>query len=139
MESSTLPTPLKKVWLRNEAEAARHARREVVLTARAWTLPDEIIERIELCTSEIVTNAFRHAAGSAAIHLLLTRTNERLRVEVHDCSDLLPTGPAPDPDDESGRGLFLVAAYADDYGAYLTSSGKVVWFDVIAWPKDLAA
>jgi anti-sigma regulatory factor (Ser/Thr protein kinase) len=138
MVSCTLPIPLKKVWLRNEPEAAKNARREVALTARAWAVSDEVVDRAELCTSEVVTNAIQHAPGSA-IRLLLTRADERLRVEVHDSSDRLPLAYSADPYDESGRGLFLVAAYADDHGAYRTTVGKVVWFDVIAWPKDLAA
>ncbi|HEY7487875.1 MAG TPA: ATP-binding protein [Streptosporangiaceae bacterium] len=138
MVCSTLPVPLKKVWLRNEPAAASNARREVILTARAWAIAEEIIDRLELCTSEIVTNAVQHAPGSA-IRLLLTRTDERLRVEVHDSNGRLPSAHTPDPYDESGRGLSLVAASADDHGAYLTNTGKVVWFDVIAWPKDLAA
>jgi anti-sigma regulatory factor (Ser/Thr protein kinase) len=138
MVSWTLPIPLKKVWLRNEPQAARHARSEAILTARTWAVSEEIIERVELCTGEIVANAFRHAPGPS-IRLLLTRTNEWLRVEVHDSSDLLPSAAGSDPYGESGRGLFLVAASADDHGAYLTNAGKVVWFDIIAWQKDAAA
>lgn len=138
MVSCTLPLPLKKVWLRNEPQAAKHARNEVILTARSWAVAEEIIERAELCTSEIVTNAYRHASSSS-IRLLLTRTNEWLRVEVHDFSDVLPSARSSDPYSESGRGLFLVAAYADDHGSYLTNAGKVVWFDIVAWPKDAAA
>ncbi|WP_210951145.1 ATP-binding protein, partial [Streptomyces sp. MK37H] len=37
--------------------------------------------------------------------------------------------PRPsDPDAESGRGLFLVAALADAFGTRITRAGKVIWF-----------
>ncbi|RAY15333.1 hypothetical protein DPM19_11545 [Actinomadura craniellae] len=54
--------PLKRVRLRNRPQAASVARRDAVLTARDWGVPEDVIERLEVCVSEIVTNAHRHAA-----------------------------------------------------------------------------
>jgi len=52
-----------------------------------------------------------------------------LRVEVHDSGDgeVRPVGPDEAVDDESGRGLLLVAAFADTWGVGERSPGKVVW------------
>ncbi|MEU5876888.1 ATP-binding protein [Spirillospora sp. NPDC047279] len=133
--SSVLPAPLKKVWLVNRPEAAPQARHELLLTARALGLDAEIVDRLELCTSEIVTNVVQHAGG-ATLTLCLTRTAERLRVEVRDSCARMPVAPGSAQEwDEGGRGLFIVAHQADDHGAYHADGGKVVWFEVVTWPK----
>ncbi|WNM35462.1 ATP-binding protein [Streptomyces sp. Li-HN-5-11] len=56
----------------------------------------------------------------------------RLRVSVTDANDALPTLCEASPEDESGRGLALVAALADDWGAEPRPGGigKTVWFEV---------
>ncbi|MFJ2575818.1 ATP-binding protein [Kitasatospora aureofaciens] len=52
-------------------------------------------------------------------------------VEVSDASPDLPVPRHPAPDDESGRGLELVAALATSWGAHSRGEryiGKTVWF-----------
>ncbi|GLW14944.1 hypothetical protein Stsp01_16870 [Streptomyces sp. NBRC 13847] len=87
------------------------------------------IDDITLCVSELVTNAVRH--GSPAGHLILVRVvvNEMLlRIEVHDAGENRPQLLSPTGDDQSGRGLFLVDAFADDWGITPRDGlGKVVW------------
>lgn len=59
--------------------------------------------------------------------------------EVHDSSPKAPVLRSADKDDESGRGLFLVAAVTDEYGHYVTRTGKAVWFEIKTdWPIDVA-
>ena len=75
-------------------------------------------EETELLTSELVTNAVTATAGQqqAAIRLRLSSDDARVLVEVWD-ADPQPPAPralgedgTPDPQEEGGRGLFLVAA-----------------------------
>ncbi|MBO2451513.1 ATP-binding protein [Actinomadura barringtoniae] len=131
--SSALPAPLKKVWLGNRPESAAQARHELLLTARALGLAADVVDRLELCTSEIVTNVIQHADCSL-LTMCFTRTAERLRVEVNDSSASMPVSSDPDLCQETGRGLFIVAHQSDGHGAYRTRAGKTVWFEVIAWP-----
>ncbi|MET8249472.1 ATP-binding protein [Streptomyces sp. NPDC005202] len=54
-----------------------------------------------------------------------------LRIAVTDANEALPQPRRPSPDDESGgRGLTLVAALADEWGAEPRACGigKTVWF-----------
>jgi anti-sigma regulatory factor (Ser/Thr protein kinase) len=127
---------LKDVRLRNRPEAAAGARQEVVATARLWGPPHEILDSAETCVSELVTNSVKYAAGmpDSTLRLLVTRREDRLRVEVHDSSRVLPSGQRPEPYGESGRGLFIVGSMAVDHGAHLTPTGKAVWFELVAWP-----
>lgn len=84
--------------------------------------------------SELMTNAYRHAKVSPGREILARCALEaaRLRVSVTDANDTLPQPRQPRPDDESGRGLTLVAALADDWGAEPREGGigKTVWFEL---------
>ncbi len=105
-----------------------------------WGLND-LCDTVELVVSELVTNAVRAMAGTSgyeAVHLRLSSDNARVLVEVWD-ADPLPPVPAdlgpdgtPDPEAESGRGLFLVAALSARWDWYLTQepAGKVVWCEI---------
>ena len=55
-----------------------------------------------------------------------------------DANDALPTPREASPDDESGRGLTLVAALADGWGAEPRPGGigKSVWLELKADPPD---
>jgi anti-sigma regulatory factor (Ser/Thr protein kinase) len=100
--------------------------RELVRTSlRSWSLPvDEDIA--VLLTSDMVTNAIRHAP-SETITLGVSATDERLRV------DVLGTALADAPvDEDTGRGLILVARLADSWGFYPTPAGKAVYFTLAA-------
>src|SRR4051812_35600887 len=85
-------------------------------------------EDAELLTSELMTNACRHARG--LITLLVLRDGASLVVTVTD--DNVPDGPleklAQDPERDSGRGLFLVDAMAGSWGTAAHTAGKSVWF-----------
>jgi anti-sigma regulatory factor (Ser/Thr protein kinase) len=86
-----------------------------------------------------MTNAYRHAKVSPGreIWARCALDDDRLRVWVTDASDTLPEPRVASPDDESGRGLALVAALADDWGAAPREHGigKAVWFELRITPK----
>lgn len=106
----------------------------------SWKLPEEVTETAVLLLSELMTNAYRHARVSPGREIragclldtgrLLTAS--RLRVWVTDANDTLPAPREAMPEDESGRGLGLVAALADDWGAEsrVGGVGKTVWFEL---------
>lgn len=99
--------------------------REVVRSAlRSWGVPvDEDIA--VLLTSDLVTCAIRHAAGET-ITLGVSATDKRLRI------DVLGTALADAPlDEETGRGLILVARLADTWSFYRTPAGKAVYFTLV--------
>jgi sigma-B regulation protein RsbU (phosphoserine phosphatase) len=117
-------------------DAPRWARRRV--RAACEGLSDEQRTIAELLTSELVTNAVRHpvrheASAQFEIVVDICRTDQLLRVEVHD-HDTRPLPPAvpPQTPSESGMGLHLVDHLASAWGsgAASTGKGKVVWFEL---------
>jgi anti-sigma regulatory factor (Ser/Thr protein kinase) len=100
----------------------------------------ELAEDTELVVSELVTNAVRATMGQqqAAIRLQLSGDNARVLVEVWDADKEPPVSKdlgedgTPDPQEEGGRGLFLVAALSARWDRYLTQEpmGKVVWCEL---------
>ncbi|WP_105967632.1 PAS domain S-box protein [Streptomyces geranii] len=85
-----------------------------------------VAEDALLLLSEILTNAVLHAEGP--IGLRLSRTDSDLTVEVTDHSPQLPQPRLAGTDEESGRGLLLVRALADNWGVRPTDEGKTTWF-----------
>nr|WP_294008076.1 ATP-binding protein [Streptomyces sp.] len=102
--------------------------------AASWGLPQELTDTAELLLSELMTNAYRHAKVPAGreIWARCVVTDDRVRVTVTDASDTLPTPGTASVYAESGRGLALVAALADDWGAGRRGSGigKELWFEL---------
>ncbi|MEV5977252.1 ATP-binding protein [Streptomyces sp. NPDC052114] len=108
---------------------AAHAAREFVAEALTQWAMTRRLDDIRLCASELVTNALLH--GGPAGSLILVRLElhtTHLLLEVHDAGDGIPKRhKVPDTSDD-GRGLFLVAAIADDWGvATRQGPGKRVW------------
>lgn len=71
-----------------------------------------------LCVSELATNALLHGVPPGrGFRLFVLRADDGgVRVEVHDSGDGHPATRAPGNEAESGRGLLLVSALADDWG-----------------------
>ncbi len=109
--------------------ASVRAAREFVATAlEAWDL-DDLTDVAGLCTSEVATNAVRHAGTAFRVAVEARASEVLVEVEDRGGGDLVPA--LPDPDGESGRGLWLVAANAARWGCdKLVDGGKVVWFSL---------
>lgn len=110
--------------------AVRAARTAVRDRLAAWNL-DGLADIAALLVSELVTNALRHATGPIGVRLVRPEAIDGvLLVEVSD--------PLPDPprervaalEDESGRGLQLVAYAARRWGTRPGATGKTVWFEL---------
>ena len=110
--------------------AVRAARSAVRNRLAAWNL-DGLADIAALLVSELVTNSLRHATGPIGVRLVRPDgVDGVLLVEV---SDPLPDPPrerVADLDDESGRGLQLVAHAARRWGTRPGETGKTVWFEL---------
>ncbi|MFB7935413.1 ATP-binding protein [Streptomyces sp. NPDC056039] len=116
-------------------DAVPSARRRVIALAQDLGLPlsDQMLENVELLASEVIANAILHT--DAPCDVAVTRTEERLRVEVTDTEPSLPSAGKAGPDDESGRGLLLVNALADAWGTRPEPTGKTTWFEITPEPS----
>jgi anti-sigma regulatory factor (Ser/Thr protein kinase) len=107
-----------------------------------WGLK-ELAEAAELIVSELVTNAVRASttpdgrprydgAGMPVVVLRIASDHIKLLIEVWDVIPGAPAAGHPGPDDESGRGLMLVAAQCDRWSWQSVPGwpGKVVWAEL---------
>jgi serine phosphatase RsbU (regulator of sigma subunit)/anti-sigma regulatory factor (Ser/Thr protein kinase) len=113
-------------FLEPRAQTVGRARRLVRQALRRWDL-EALEDSVELLVSEVVTNAVRYAERPITLRLLRT---DVLRCEVGDDVPTLPRMRHAQPQDEGGRGLYLVNRMAQRWGATRLSSGKVVWFEM---------
>ncbi|MEE1754649.1 SpoIIE family protein phosphatase [Streptomyces sp. SP18CS02] len=107
----------------SDPSAVARVRAEVTRTLRSWGLEDEAFTT-ELILSELVTNAIRYADPPIRVRLIRDRD---LTCEVFDGSSTAPHPRKASNTDEGGRGLFLVAQFAERWGTRYTGTGKVVW------------
>lgn len=110
--------------------AVRTARGAVRDQLRNWGL-DSLSDIAALLVSELVTNALRHATGPIGVRLV--RPAGLTGVLLVEVSDPLPDPPRERiarPEDETGRGLQLVASSARRWGTRPGGTGKTVWFEL---------
>lgn len=80
---------------------------------------------VRLVASELVTNAVE--AGSSFVQVCLHLHREWLTIEVQDEMGGVPEVGPRTADRTSGRGLQIVSALAEVWGAERSDIGKVVW------------
>ncbi|WP_327288992.1 ATP-binding SpoIIE family protein phosphatase [Streptomyces sp. NBC_01198] len=120
------PSDVAYWFLEPQDQTPGRARRLVRQALRRWDLEDQL-DAAELLVSEIVTNAVRYAERPITLRLLRT---DVLRCEVGDDAPLLPRMRHAAPEEEGGRGLYLVNRMAQRWGATRLGAGKVVWFEL---------
>ncbi|MFI7037877.1 ATP-binding protein [Microbispora rosea] len=119
------PWRLSRHFLGSPASVTE-ARRFITATLGAWP----VVESAELIVSELATNAVRHTASA--------RFGGKFIVSIQAEPDQVWLGVADEggpgvprlvrpSDDEGGRGLFLVASLADNWGVYGNQAGRTVW------------
>ena len=109
-------------------QSSHAARMWVRPKLEAWHL-DGVADEVELLLSELVSNVVEHVGAPMSVRL--SRHDDSVRVEVHDPSDVAPVVRVPDLSDEGGRGMRLIASFADRWGTDLRSrDGKTVWFEL---------
>ena len=79
--------------------------------------------------AELAANSITHSGGST-LRLRVTKRGGSVRIEVRDPSQQLPLLILGDVEDDHGRGMHLVDALADRWGADLLPYGKGVWCDL---------
>jgi anti-sigma regulatory factor (Ser/Thr protein kinase) len=118
-----------------ELESVVAARRLVEAAARSWEMDESLCADSALAVSELASNAVLHAGSPVSVSI--RRLGRGLRIEVSDASDHLPVVDAKDPEEllanrsMTGRGLAMVAATADRWGADpRPGGGKVTWAEL---------
>lgn len=109
----------------------RLLRRAAVRQLNRWGVP-AVADEAELLVAELATNVVKHVGEGTSATLILEWRGERLRLEVHDRSPVVPSASGLGCDEERGRGLHLLAALAMDWGTVLTTAGKAVWCEISA-------
>ncbi|MGW1951155.1 SpoIIE family protein phosphatase [Streptomyces sp. NPDC001920] len=119
-----LPADRTAAWdVPGDPSAVARVRAAAARTLDEWGLAEEAFTT-ELILSELVTNAMRHATGPIRVRLLRDRV---LICEVSDGSSTAPHLRSAATTDEGGRGLFLVAQFAERWGTRYMAGGKVIW------------
>ena len=123
---------MKTFEFRLPAEPTAAAVARAMVEAVGSDLPEPILFDAKLLTTEVVTNAIRHARGTQAV-IVRVRRNDLVRVEVVD------QGPMFDPQPHTtstraggGQGLVIVGAVANAWGVEPDEDGKKVWFELAA-------
>ncbi|MGI5136918.1 SpoIIE family protein phosphatase [Streptomyces sp. CA-106110] len=117
---------------------------KAVATARAhtqhqlahWGVDEETVYTTETIVSELVTNAVRYGTPPLRLQLIRDRT---LTCEIHDGNPLAPRLRHAKTVDEGGRGLFIVAQLAQNWGVRYSPDGKTVWAEQTLQPKSSSA
>ena len=105
------------------------ARSRATALVESWA-SERLQSALSLLVSEVVTNAVLHGGADICLELSVLRSHA-VRVEVFDSSPELPELQTTTPlERESGRGLQLVDALANTWGARPRGDGKIVWFDL---------
>jgi anti-sigma regulatory factor (Ser/Thr protein kinase) len=105
--------------------------------ARRWlrdeitTAPPDLRDTAALLVSELVTNAVLY--GRPAVTARMWQADGTVEVVVTDDGETIPDTPdgtRPDPRRTGGRGLFVVAELAAEWGIQplQPGPGKAVWF-----------
>lgn len=121
------------ILLASEPASPSEARSFVNAMLDVWGCedPDEIVP---LLTSEIISNAVCHAAGSINLELSLLDGGE-LRVQARDESPDSPVIRRSNPGGVGGHGLAIVESLARRWGVERHEGCKVVWFEALVPPR----
>jgi anti-sigma regulatory factor (Ser/Thr protein kinase) len=123
------------IVLTPEASSMAKARAFVSSMLELWECedPDQVAR---LLTSEIVSNAVRHAASPVELEVAMVNEHQ-LRVRARD--EVPQAAVARDfhrPPGEGGHGLQIVEALAQRWGVERHEDHKVVWFETFSLPSS---
>ncbi|OIJ89093.1 ATP-binding protein [Streptomyces colonosanans] len=96
-----------------------------------WAVGEDTCDTAALVVSELVTNAIVHTAGEFVV-CELHDEGDLVRIAVRDegCAPGDPHPSAQRPEEEHGRGLLLVAALCQAWGAQEAGPGLLVWAEL---------
>jgi anti-sigma regulatory factor (Ser/Thr protein kinase) len=110
-------------WFAPTVDAPRRSRDFVRAVLEAWGVA-AMKSVAELVTTELVTNAVRHAVS--LIQVQLVYDGALVRIAVYD-QDRAEPRVAPQPGIDGGYGLRIVGALAKEWGTSRGDAGKTVW------------
>lgn len=139
MNGTTTPLTGKALeWrLPRRPRSVPRARRLLREQTAPWNLTPDATATAALLLSELLTNAVTHARVPPGRELrarCALLPDGTLRLEVDDANNTEPQPRDPAPDDESGRGLPLVATLSARWGTTPRpyGIGKTVWCELIS-------
>jgi anti-sigma regulatory factor (Ser/Thr protein kinase) len=121
------------IVLASESASLGAARSFVSAMLELWDCedPEDIVP---LLTSEIVSNAVRHAIGNVSLEVALVN-HDALRVQARDASPDAPVVRRSNPGGVGGHGLTIVESLARRWGVERYDDSKVVWFEAAVSPR----
>ena len=123
-----MSTLTASVDLRPEPRSVPAARHLVSALLGGWGARQSP-EDVALLVTEVVTNVVDHVGGESVLTLELALSDDWLRISVADGSAVRPVVRELDGEEPRGRGMRLVQAIADRWGAEDHHGGKRVWFE----------
>ncbi len=117
------------MWQQAGLESLGAARAVVRGALARWGLA-AVADEVTLMASELVANACVHGAPPVTLQLTLREgpASPELTCEVTDAGLGMSAVPAAPRDGEHGRGLAVVAAFADEWGTRPRRPGTAAWF-----------
>lgn len=111
--------------------AVAQARRVTRTQLTGWAVCEDACDTAALVVSELVTNAIVHTASNQIV-CELHDGDDLVRIAVRDegCAPGEPHPSPQRPEEEHGRGLFLIEAMCRSWGAQPAGLGLLVWADV---------
>ncbi|MET9112454.1 ATP-binding protein [Streptomyces zhihengii] len=101
--------------------------RDVLAEWKLGVLADDAV----LVATELVANGAARTVHGMSVRLTVTRIGDRrVRVTVTDLDPTLPQPRPPASDDESGRGLAVVAIVSAQWGVTPLDWGKRAWAEL---------
>jgi anti-sigma regulatory factor (Ser/Thr protein kinase) len=122
--SEKVMAALEPLPLSPRPDAAVTARSYIADVGRRLNLGESVLADLQLLTSELVTNAVRHAG--TPMELTVT-VSDCVTVMVHDIGEGEPQITAKDV---GGWGLRFVDTLSSRWGVLPAEPGKIVWFDL---------
>ncbi|MFM9368055.1 ATP-binding protein [Streptomyces sp. Da 82-17] len=120
---------------------AAHVLRDLVRALLKSTGHASLAQSARLCTSEIVTNVFRHTHAFLVV-VDVTVGENQVSIYVHDDRPRDIPMPRELSDAEHGHGLYIVNACADAWGVTyfggLIPTSKAVWFRLVTGGRGAA-
>lgn len=126
-EKAAPSTQRAAVHLKATTRAPGESREFVQRCLRVWNSSCDCDQAMAV-VCELVTNAVTHA--SSDVELVVQRTAKGVVIEVSDGDSSMPQMMKPGRFDECHRGMIIVAAQSDRWGARATASGKTVWAEI---------
>lgn len=110
--------------------APRLARRFVVEVLSGWAVDEDVVDRAELCVSELVTNAVIHSGTEPTLTIQNDGACLLLMVQDQGSHNRVRPIEAAGADVVSGRGLSLVQAMSSAWNVEQSTDGTLVWCEL---------